>query len=182
LQTANSKDCKNLIVKHSLHWVSSYWCSKDKQVLSSGDVTGCVKNTLFLCMRFTPFNTSISRSHYRTHVQSGNLLSAKIKQLFVLARYATTHIVRSVMWLTNKWSARYSFRYLIPAACSAKIRVSPLPLLYASAVTLHSTRIIFMFIMLIDTCHLRGRGIRRESQQQSNATVYFVGASNLIML
>ena len=62
---------------------------------------------------------------------------------------------------------------------------------YAPAVTLHSTRITFTFIMLIDTCHLRfvppswpQYTLRRESQQRYNAVglakVYSVCTSNLI--
>ena len=59
-----------------------------------------------------------------------------------------------------------------------------MPLLYVHAVTLHSTQ-MFTFIMLIDmsdSCHLRGRSIWRESQQQSDdigfVKINSVGASN----
>ena len=64
-----------------------------------------------------------------------------------------------------------------------------LPLLYTPAVTLHSTRITFTFIMLIDMSDSSVPSsrsqytLRRESQQRSNAVglakVYSVCTSNL---
>ncbi|KYN20069.1 hypothetical protein ALC57_07575 [Trachymyrmex cornetzi] len=70
----------------------------DERVLSSCDVTGLVKNSLSLCVRSAPFNTSISHSRYRCRCRTCNLMvitspRKSSNRLF----WSTTRIVRSVM-------------------------------------------------------------------------------------
>jgi len=76
-----------------------------------------------------------------------------------------------------QWSVvndlRRPLRYLISwrhAQWKFVYRVRVLPLLYAPAVTLHSMRITFTFIMLIDMsdCHLRSRNIHFDKNSSSD--------------
>jgi len=165
----------------------------DERMLSSCDITGLVKNVLSPCVRSVPF-TSISRSRYHCRRRTCNLtVISSPRKSSNRPFWSTMRIIRSIMicsvrWSAGKWSAPASpISYILEARENSCIMCALLPLLYAPVVTLHSTRITFTFIMLIDTsdsCHLRGRcTLRRESQQWSNAVgfakVYSVCTSNL---
>ena len=85
LRTANPKDFQN-ITFDALSFFFFFLMQLNEQVLSSCDVVGLVKNTLSLCMRSVPFNTStLTLSLFTSYVQSnGDLFSAKIEQSSVL--------------------------------------------------------------------------------------------------
>ena len=82
LRTANPKDFKNVTFDALSFFFFFFPMQSDERVLSSCDVVGLVKNTLSLCVRSVPFNTSISRSRYhcKCRTQSnGDLSSSKIE-------------------------------------------------------------------------------------------------------
>ena len=112
-----------------------------------------------------------------SYVQSdANLFTSKIEQPSVLIHNAYRQIRNDPCgdWKVN--DLRGHSRYLISwVGLSEKIHVSyvqRLPLLYAPAVTLHSTRIMFTFMILIgssDSCHRSGSNARIYSERGRTA-------------
>ena len=96
LRTVNPKDFKNVTFDALSFFF--FLMQSDERVLSSCDVVGLVKNTLSLCVRSIPFNTSISRSRYHCRRRTCNLtVISSPRKSSNRPFWSTTRIVRSVM-------------------------------------------------------------------------------------
>jgi len=127
-------------------------------VLSNCDVT--VKNALSLCVRFVPFSTSISRLRYHCRRRMCNLtVISSPRKSSNRPFWSTMRIVRSVMlraMIGRKMICTGLSDILYPGGTLGEnscILCLLLPLLYAPAVTLNSTRII-IYIHYVDR-HVR---------------------------